>query len=74
MGSSFLKEKTFIIIERETHCYTVMPFGLNIARATYQRLVNKLFHDQIKLTMEIDIDGILVKSQNRPDRPYDAAQ
>ncbi|KAM0955052.1 hypothetical protein ACFX2A_023984 [Malus domestica] len=37
------KEKTAFLIERGTYYYKVMPFGLNNARATYQRLVNMVF-------------------------------
>src|SRR5438270_11901716 len=37
------KKKTSFITESGTYYYRVMPFGLKNARATYQRLVNKLF-------------------------------
>ena len=40
----------------------VMPFGLKNAGATYQRLVNLMFQKQIGTTMEVYIDGMLVKS------------
>ena len=39
-----------------------MPFGLKNVRATYQRLVNKMFQKQIGTSMEVYIDDILVKS------------
>ncbi|KAL0303749.1 UNVERIFIED_CONTAM: hypothetical protein Sradi_6243000 [Sesamum radiatum] len=39
-----------------------MPFGLKNAGATYQRLVNKMFKDQIGTTMEVYVDDMLVKS------------
>ena len=39
-----------------------MPFGLKNARATYQRLVNRMFQKQIGTTMEVFIDDMLVKS------------
>lgn len=39
-----------------------MPFGLKNAGATYQRLVNKVFKDQIGRNMEAYIDDMLVKS------------
>lgn len=39
-----------------------MPFGLKNARATYQRLVNCMFTDQIGKTMEVYIDDLVVKS------------
>ena len=39
-----------------------MPFGLKNARATYQRLVNKMFQKKIGASMEVYIDDMLVKS------------
>ena len=40
-----------------------MPFGLKNARATYQRLVNKMFNKQISINMEVYVDDMLVKSK-----------
>ncbi|VVA34737.1 PREDICTED: RNA-directed DNA polymerase homolog, partial [Prunus dulcis] len=56
------KAKTSFIIERGTYCYMVMPFGLKNAEATYQRLVNKIFKEQIGKTMEVYVDDMLVKA------------
>ena len=39
-----------------------MPFGLKNAGANYQRLVNKMFQNQIRPSMEVYIDDMLVKS------------
>ena len=39
-----------------------MPFGLKNVRATYQWLVNKVFHDQISQNMEVYVDDMLAKS------------
>ena len=39
-----------------------MPFGLKNVRATYQRLVNKMFQNHIRAFMEVYIDDMLVKS------------
>ncbi|XP_027165899.1 uncharacterized protein LOC113765851 [Coffea eugenioides] len=39
-----------------------MPFGLKNAGATYQRLINRLFKDQIGRNVEAYVDDILVKS------------
>ena len=39
-----------------------MPFGLKNVGATYQRLVNRMFQKQIGTSMEVYIDGMLVKS------------
>ena len=40
----------------------VMPFGLKIDGATYQREMNSIFHDFIETFMQIYIDDIVVKS------------
>ena len=55
------QEKTSFVIEQRTYCYQVMPFELKNARATYQRLVNKMFHKRIGTSMEVYKDDMLVK-------------
>ena len=57
------QEKTSFVTRRGTYCYRVMPFGLKNAEATYQRLVNRMFHKQIGTFMEVYIDDMLVKSR-----------
>lgn len=39
-----------------------MPFELKNVRATYQRLVNKVFEGLIDKTIAVDINDMLVKS------------
>ena len=39
-----------------------MPFGLKNAGATYQRLVNHMFHPQIGRNVEVYVNEMLVKS------------
>ena len=41
------QEKTVFITSQGLYCYRVMPFGLKNAGATYQRLVNQMFSEQI---------------------------
>ena len=53
------QEKTSFVTSQGTYCYNVMPFGLKNAGATYQRLVNKMFKEQIGDTMEVYIDDML---------------
>ena len=60
-------EKTAFITDRGTYCYKVMPFGLKNAGATYQRLVNRMFSEQLGKTMEVYIDDMLVKSLDEHD-------
>ncbi|KAG7538977.1 Integrase catalytic core [Arabidopsis suecica] len=61
------QEKTSFVTDRGTYCYKVMPFGLKNAGATYQRLVNKMFHEHLGKTMEVYIDDMLVKSLKKED-------
>ncbi|XP_057250585.1 uncharacterized protein LOC130591328 [Beta vulgaris subsp. vulgaris] len=49
------QEKTSFVTDRRIYCYKVMPFGLKNAGATYQRLVNAMFKDQLGDTMEVYI-------------------
>ncbi|KAK0608351.1 hypothetical protein LWI29_029364 [Acer saccharum] len=51
-----------------------MPFGLKNAGATYQRLVNKLFKQQIGRSMEAYIDDMITKSQLTDHHPEDLRQ
>ena len=46
-------------------CYKVMPFGLKNVGATYQRLVNHMFCLQIWRNVEVYVDDMLVKSQDK---------
>ncbi|KAI5324481.1 hypothetical protein L3X38_033554 [Prunus dulcis] len=59
------QEKTAFITERGLYYYTVMPFGLKNAGSSYQRLVNRMFKSQIDKTMEVYIDDIVIKNQEK---------
>ena len=50
-------------MSRRLFCYKVMPFGLKNVRATYQRLMNRMLHDQIGRNFEVYVDDMLVKSK-----------
>ncbi|XP_024019781.1 uncharacterized protein LOC112091140 [Morus notabilis] len=56
------EEHTSFITDRGLYCYKVMSFGLKNARATYQRLVNKMFAQRLGKTMEVYVDDMLVKN------------
>jgi hypothetical protein len=42
--------------------WVVMTFGLKNAGATYQRAMNLIFHDLLRVLMEVYIDDVVVKS------------
>jgi hypothetical protein len=44
--------------------WLVMTLGLKNAEATYQRAMNLIFHDLLKIILEIYIDDIVVKSDS----------
>ena len=51
-----------------------MPFGLKNAGATYQRLMNKIFTEQISCNMEVYVDDMLTKSKKAIDHLVDLGQ
>lgn len=64
---------TAFLTNQGLYYYTVMPFGLKNVDATYQRLVNFMFADQLEETMEANIDNMLVKSRNANNHVTDLA-
>lgn len=54
--------KVSFITSSGTYYYAVMPFGLKNAGATYQRLVDAMFENQLDRNMEVYVDDMLVKS------------
>ena len=61
------QEKTSFVTSQGLFCYKVMPFGLKNARATYQRLMNKMFAHQIGRNVQVYVDDMLVKSLHEKD-------
>lgn len=61
------QEKTTFVTEQGLYCYTVMPFGLKNAPATFQRLVNNVFQQQLGRNIEAYIDDMIVKSKMKDD-------
>src|SRR4051812_38889864 len=53
------------------YCYTVMPFGLMNAGATYQRAMEKIFWPYFCKTVECYVDSIAVKSRLHTDHLTD---
>ena len=53
---------TFISPNANYH-YTMMPFGLKNAGATYQQMMTRMFRDKIGHSVEMYIDDMVVKSK-----------
>lgn len=43
------------------YCYKVIPFGLINAGATYKRMMNKIFMEQLGRNMKVYVDDMIVK-------------
>ncbi|GJZ96248.1 reverse transcriptase domain-containing protein [Tanacetum coccineum] len=56
------EEKTAFHTSQGVYCYTKMPFGLKNAGATYQRLVDKAFDNQVSRNIEVYVDDLVIKS------------
>ena len=44
-----------------------MPFGLKNASTTYQRLMNKMFMQQIRRNVQVYVNDMLLKSKREED-------
>ena len=49
----------------------MIPFGLKNAGATYQRVATTLFHDMMHKEVEVYVDDMMVKSEQR-ERHFEA--
>ena len=57
------QEKTTFISPDANYHYTVMSFRLKNARATYKRMMTRMFKDKIGRIVEVYIDDMVVKSK-----------
>ncbi|KAK8928830.1 hypothetical protein KSP39_PZI017964 [Platanthera zijinensis] len=57
------EEHTTFRTDMGVYCYTVMPFGLKNAGATFQRLMHKVFKDMLGKIMEVYVDDMLVEGE-----------
>ncbi|GJT50707.1 reverse transcriptase domain-containing protein [Tanacetum coccineum] len=55
------EEKTAFYTKEGVFCYTKMPFGLKNAGATYQRLGDSAFKEQIGVNLETYVDDMVIK-------------
>ncbi|GJX66673.1 reverse transcriptase domain-containing protein [Tanacetum coccineum] len=61
------EEKTAFHTSHGVYCYTKMPFGLKNAGATYQRLVDKAFDNQVGQNIEVYVDDLVIKSHTETE-------
>ena len=60
-------EKTAFKTPISNFYYTVMPFGLKNAGATYQRIMTAIFYDMMHQVLEDYVDDIVMKSKKREE-------
>ena len=65
------EKHTSFITPLRVYCYTVMPFGLKNAGATYQRAMSTIFREHLRKTVECYVDDIAVKSHSKADHLTD---
>ncbi|GKA52719.1 reverse transcriptase domain-containing protein [Tanacetum coccineum] len=61
------EEKMAFHTSHGVYCYTKMPFGLKNASATYQRLVDKAFDNQVGRNIEVYVDDLVIKSHTETE-------
>ncbi|XP_071719444.1 uncharacterized protein [Rutidosis leptorrhynchoides] len=59
------EEKTSFFTNKGIYCYQKMPFGLKNAGATYQMLVDKVFHNQLERNLEAYVDDMVRIKESR---------
>ena len=59
------QENTSFITPEGNYHYTMMPFELKNAGATYQRMVTRMFTELISKTVEVYINDVVVKMKER---------
>jgi len=64
-------DKTVFITEQGIYCYNVMPFGLKNAGATYQRMMDRFFKDNVGKNIEVYVDDMVVKTKDCGDHLND---
>ena len=61
------EEHASVITDRGLSCYKAMSFHLENIETTYQRLVNAIFKDLKRKSIEVYVDDMLVKSRVERD-------
>ena len=65
------QEETPFVTSQGLFYYKVMPFGLKNASTTYQRLMYKMFANQIETNVQVYVDDMLVKSHREDNHLED---
>nr|KYP44616.1 Retrovirus-related Pol polyprotein from transposon 17.6 [Cajanus cajan] len=68
------EDKTEFFTESANYYYQVMSFSLKNIGATYQRIIDKIFSNQIRKNMEVYVDDMVVKSADTPSHVADLAE
>ncbi|GJR81872.1 reverse transcriptase domain-containing protein [Tanacetum coccineum] len=68
------EEKTAFYTDQGTYCYVKMPFGLKNAGATYQRLVDSAFRQQLGRNLKAYVDDMVIKSKTEQEMIMDIAE
>nr|GEZ24935.1 hypothetical protein [Tanacetum cinerariifolium] len=59
------EDKTTFFAGEGVYCYQKMPVGLKNTGAMYQRLVDKVFNDQIRRNLEAYVNDMVIKSTSK---------
>lgn len=65
------REKTAFMTDKANFYYEVMSFGLKNVGATYQRLMDRVFAEQIGRCMDVYVDDMVVRSPTEDDHLRD---
>ena len=65
------EERTDFVTLIGNYHYKFMPFGLKNARATYQRMMTRMFKPQLGKNIEIYINDMVVKSKVKSEHVND---
>lgn len=68
------ENKMTFLIDNANYYYTIMLFGLENVEVTYQRLMDKIFLNQIERNMRVYVDEMVIKSQNMDSYAKDLAE